>query len=82
MGNRYDLISLKMCPRFSKIKTTFISKRKAKVQLSIKYVIPNVAHSKKENGPIKPGHPDTYPHAFILLSLYEDEPIVDGVGVK
>lgn len=82
MGNIYDLILLKMCPRFSKIKNTFISKRKARVQLSIKYVIPNIAHSKKENGPIKPEHPDTYPHASILLSSSEDEPIVDGVGVK
>lgn len=82
MGNRYDLISLKMCPRFSKIKTTFISKRKAKVQLSIQYVIQNVAHFKKENGAIEPGHPDTYPHASILLSSSEDVHIVDGVGVK
>lgn len=54
MGNRCDLISLKMCPRFPKIKNIFICKRKAKVQLSIKYIIQNVAHSKKENGSIKP----------------------------
>lgn len=82
MGNRCDLISLKMCPRFPKIKNTFICKRKAKVQLSIKYIIQNVAHSKKENGSIKPGHPYTYPHVSILLSSLKDEPIVDGVGVK